>query len=120
GYHRRTGLTASRFVADPYSSGERMYRTGDLVRWIEVAGRYALEYQGRSDFQVKIRGFRIELGEIDDALQRQPDVEFALTLGSETPSGATALVAYVVMAPNADTHPEALRAAVGRTLPAYM
>ncbi|MFE3443651.1 amino acid adenylation domain-containing protein [Nocardia sp. NPDC059180] len=120
GYHRRTGLTASRFVADPYSPGERMYRTGDLVRWIEAQGRPALEYQGRSDFQVKIRGFRIELGEIDDALQRQPGVEFALTLGAETPAGSTALVAYVVMTPGADTHPEALRAAVGRTLPAYM
>ncbi|WP_280232583.1 non-ribosomal peptide synthetase [Nocardia cyriacigeorgica] len=118
GYHRRTGLTASRFVADPYSPGARMYRTGDLVRWIESDGRPELEYQGRSDFQVKIRGFRIELGEIDDALQRLPGVEFALTVGAESPSGSTALVSYVVT--TTDTHPEALRAAVGRTLPAYM
>ncbi|NEW29648.1 non-ribosomal peptide synthetase [Nocardia cyriacigeorgica] len=118
GYHRRTGLTASRFVADPYSPGARMYRTGDLVRWIAAHGRHELEYQGRSDFQVKIRGFRIELGEIDDALQRQPGVEFALTLGTETPAGSTALVSYVLAA--GDVHPEALRAAVGRSLPAYM
>ncbi|MBF6436317.1 non-ribosomal peptide synthetase [Nocardia cyriacigeorgica] len=118
GYHRRTGLTASRFVADPYSPGARMYRTGDLVRWIAAHGRHELEYQGRSDFQVKIRGFRIELGEIDDALQRQPGVEFALTLGTETPAGSTALVSYVLAA--GDVHPEALRAALGRSLPAYM
>ncbi|MBF6415523.1 non-ribosomal peptide synthetase [Nocardia cyriacigeorgica] len=118
GYHRRTGLTTSRFVADPYSPGERMYRTGDLVRWIAAHGRHELEYQGRSDFQVKIRGFRIELGEIDDALQRQPGVEFALTVGAETPAGASALVSYVLAAD--DVHPEALRAAAGRILPAYM
>ncbi|WP_280479606.1 non-ribosomal peptide synthetase [Nocardia cyriacigeorgica] len=119
GYRRRTGLTASRFVADPFTPGERMYRTGDLVRWIPAHGRHELEYQGRSDFQVKIRGFRVELGEIDDALQQQPGVDFALTLGAETPSGSTALVSYVV-ATGENVHPEALRAAVGRTLPAYM
>ncbi|MFR9768817.1 amino acid adenylation domain-containing protein [Nocardia sp. SC052] len=120
GYHRRNGLTADRFVADPYGTGERMYRTGDLVRWVHNDGRVELEYQGRSDFQVKVRGFRIELGEIDAALQRQPDVDFALTLGVETGSGATALVSYVLPEPGAQIHPEALKAAVGESLPAYM
>ncbi|WP_433710949.1 amino acid adenylation domain-containing protein [Nocardia sp. CA-084685] len=117
GYHQRNGLTASRFVANPYAPGERMYRTGDLVRWTE---HDELEYQGRSDFQVKVRGFRIELGEIDAALQRQPDVDFALTIGAETPAGATALVAYVLGKPGTEIHPEALKAAAGETLPAYM
>ncbi|WP_039795346.1 non-ribosomal peptide synthetase [Nocardia araoensis] len=120
GYHRRNGLTADRFVADPYGTGERMYRTGDLVRWVHNDGRVELEYQGRSDFQVKVRGFRIELGEIDAALQRQPEVDFALTLGVETGSGATALVSYVLPEQGAQIHPEALKAAVGETLPAYM
>ncbi|MET8877269.1 amino acid adenylation domain-containing protein [Nocardia sp. NPDC004604] len=117
GYHQRNGLTASRFVANPYAPGERMYRTGDLVRW---TADDELEYQGRSDFQVKVRGFRIELGEIDAALQRQPDVDFALTIGAETPAGATALVAYVLGKPGTEIHPEALKAAAGETLPAYM
>ncbi|WP_280242010.1 non-ribosomal peptide synthetase [Nocardia abscessus] len=120
GYHRRNGLTADRFVANPYATGERMYRTGDLVRWVEHDGRVELEYQGRSDFQVKVRGFRVELGEIDAALQRHPDVDFALTLGAETGSGATALVSYVLPKPGAEIHPEALKAAAGESLPAYM
>ncbi|UGT62992.1 non-ribosomal peptide synthetase [Nocardia asteroides] len=117
GYHRRTGLTAARFVANPHAAGERMYRTGDLVRWTD---RFELEYLGRSDFQVKVRGFRIELGEIDAALHRHPEVEFALTVGAETPSGATALVSYVLPRPGTAPHPEALKAAAGESLPSYM
>ncbi|WP_405166137.1 amino acid adenylation domain-containing protein [Nocardia sp. NBC_01499] len=120
GYHRRNGLTAGRFVANPYEAGARMYRSGDLVRWRTRGGRLELEHQGRSDFQVKVRGFRIELGEIDAALQRHPDVDFAITLGAETGSGATALVSYVLPKPGAELHPEALKAAAGETLPAYM
>ncbi|MFD3743072.1 amino acid adenylation domain-containing protein [Nocardia sp. NPDC058633] len=120
GYHRRSGLTASRFVADPHSRGERMYRTGDLVRWTDREGRFTLEYQGRSDFQVKVRGYRIELGEIDAALQRLPEIDFAITVGVESPTGATALVSYVTTESGAEVHPEAVKAAVGETLPAYM
>ncbi|WP_054811157.1 non-ribosomal peptide synthetase [Nocardia arizonensis] len=120
GYHRRNGLTASRFVADPYVPGQRLYRTGDLVRWRRQDSRLELEYAGRGDFQVKVRGYRIELGEIDAALSRQPGVDFALTIGARTPSGATALVAYVLGAPGVDLVAESLRAAVGQTLPAYM
>ncbi|MFI6041312.1 amino acid adenylation domain-containing protein [Nocardia sp. NPDC051321] len=120
GYHQRNGLTAGRFVANPYEAGARMYRTGDLVRWRTGGGRLELEYQGRSDFQVKVRGFRIELGEIDAALQRQPDIDFAITLGAETGAGATALVSYVLPKPGAEVHSEALKAAAGETLPAYM
>ncbi|MFE9575675.1 amino acid adenylation domain-containing protein [Nocardia sp. NPDC006044] len=120
GYHRRNGLTAGRFVANPYEAGARMYRTGDLVRWRTRGDRLELEYQGRSDFQVKVRGFRIELGEIDAALQRQPEIDFAITLGAETAAGATALVSYVLPKPGVEVHPEALKAAAGETLPAYM
>ncbi|MEV0333442.1 amino acid adenylation domain-containing protein [Nocardia sp. NPDC050717] len=120
GYHRRSGLTASRFVPNPHAPGERMYRTGDLVRWTAADGHVTLAYQGRSDFQVKVRGFRIELGEIDAALERLAEIDFAITLGVESPSGATALVSYVTAAPGAEVHPEAVKAAVGEQLPAYM
>jgi non-ribosomal peptide synthetase component F len=75
-YHRRPGLTAERFIPDPYSSvpGARLYRTGDLGRWHE--GK--LYHLGRSDFQVKIRGFRIELGEIEQVIGAHPAVRQAV------------------------------------------
>lgn len=67
GYLNRSGLTADRFIANPFSSGERMYRTGDVVRWLP-SGK--IEYLGRSDDQLKIRGQRIELGEIERRFNR--------------------------------------------------
>ncbi|MEU8897416.1 amino acid adenylation domain-containing protein [Nocardia sp. NPDC048505] len=131
GYLNRPGLTAQRFVANPYGKpGERMYRTGDLVRWF--AGQQAaspdprmvapreIEYVGRTDHQVKIRGFRIELGEIDTALTRHPAVEFATTIGHRTAAGATALVSYVKPRRGSGTDvPELLRH-VSALVPNYM
>nr|WP_280485456.1 non-ribosomal peptide synthetase [Nocardia cyriacigeorgica] len=117
GYHARAGLTAARFVADPYGApGERLYRTGDVVRW---RGR-EVEYMGRNDFQVKVRGFRIELGEIDSALAAQPGIDFAVTIGRETAAGATILVSYVL--PERGVTPDVgeLTAQLGRVLPDYM
>ncbi|MBF6211625.1 amino acid adenylation domain-containing protein [Nocardia puris] len=122
GYLNRPGLTAERFVANPFGAdsgqpGARLYRTGDLVRRT-AAG--TIEHLGRSDFQVKIRGLRIELGEIDSALTAHPDVDFAVTLGRELPSGATALVAYVLPSPGKTVDTAALAEFAGRSLPAYM
>ncbi|PXX66691.1 non-ribosomal peptide synthase protein (TIGR01720 family)/amino acid adenylation domain-containing protein [Nocardia tenerifensis] len=121
GYHARPGLTAARFVADPYGRpGERLYRTGDVVRWGRAEGAPRLEYVGRNDFQVKIRGFRIELGEIDAALTAQPGVEFAVTLGRESATGATMLVSYVLPAKGATLDVATLTERLGETLPEYM
>ncbi|GGK49698.1 non-ribosomal peptide synthetase [Nocardia camponoti] len=122
GYLGRPELTADRFIANPYASelgrtGARMYRTGDLVRRTPDGD---LEYLGRTDFQVKIRGLRIELGEIDAALTNHPDIAFAVTLGKELPSGATALVAYVLPHPSAVVTPAELADFLGTSLPAYM
>ncbi|MGW1738536.1 amino acid adenylation domain-containing protein [Nocardia sp. NPDC001965] len=121
GYHDRPGLTAQRFVANPYGKpGERMYRTGDLVRIRTAAngGPGDIEYVGRTDHQVKIRGFRIELGEIDAALSRHPAVEFSYTAGHRTAAGATALVSYVKV--GSVTTAAELTAHVSELVPNYM
>ncbi|WP_280373860.1 non-ribosomal peptide synthetase, partial [Nocardia wallacei] len=118
GYHDRPGLTAARFVANPFDgNGSRLYRTGDLVSRT-LSGD--LEYLGRNDFQVKIRGFRIELGEIDAVLAAHETVDFAVTVGHVLDSGATILASYVHAAPGADIDVEELTATARRTLPAHM
>ncbi|ASR37269.1 hypothetical protein BAY61_22270 [Prauserella marina] len=115
GYHRRKGLTAQRFVADPFGeSGTTMYRTGDLARWADGA----LIVLGRTDHQVKVRGFRIELGEIEAALSADERVEQAVVVASEFAEGDMRLVAYLVADPGLDT--EDVGARIAAVLPDYM
>ena len=91
GYLNRAGLTAERFIADPFRGG-RLYRTGDLGRWRREG---VIDYLGRNDFQVKIRGLRIELGEIEARLRGCRGVDEAVVTAAETTSGDRRLVAYV-------------------------
>jgi amino acid adenylation domain-containing protein len=94
GYLARPGITAERFIPDPFATapGARLYRTGDLGRYV---GDGAIEYLGRIDLQVKIRGFRVEPGEVEAALNAQPAVRTAAVLVDTAPSGEKRLVAYV-------------------------
>lgn len=117
GYVNRPGLTAERFVADPFGAPDsRLYRTGDLVRW-NLDGQ--LEYQGRCDHQLKIRGLRVELGEIEAELLRQPEVKEAAMAGDHR-HGETRLVGYVSLHQAAPVTAEALRQRLAKTLPDYM
>ncbi|MEV6360144.1 non-ribosomal peptide synthetase [Nocardia asteroides] len=119
GYHERAGLTAARFVADPVTGG-RLYRTGDLVKWEAAAsGEPQLTFLGRTDAQVKLRGFRIELGEIDAVLAADPSVRVATTVVRALPSGADALVAYVVPVAGAVVDPAALTRLAEQRLPQH-
>ncbi|MEU2361292.1 amino acid adenylation domain-containing protein [Streptomyces noursei] len=118
GYLGRGGLTADRFVPDPWGRpGERMYRTGDLVRWTPEG---ELEFLGRVDHQVKINGHRIEPGEIETELLRHPDVAQATVVARQTPGTGRSLVAYVVARHGHGVHDDALRAHLGEALPGYM
>ncbi|HLM54816.1 MAG TPA: amino acid adenylation domain-containing protein [Pyrinomonadaceae bacterium] len=118
GYLNRPGLTAERFIPDPFSAepGARLYKTGDLARHLPAG---ELEYLGRLDHQVKIRGFRVEPGEIEAVIGEHPSVrECVVTVREE--GGDRRLVAYVVGA--AGTRPEAgeLREHLRGRLPEYM
>ena len=97
GYLRRPGLTAERFIPDPFAPapGGRLYRTGDMARW-RADGN--LEYLGRVDRQVKVRGFRVELGEIEEALVRHHSVREAAVVTRELGPDDRRLVAYVTLA----------------------
>ncbi|WP_196223154.1 AMP-binding protein, partial [Roseibium sp. RKSG952] len=107
GYLGRAGLTAEKFIADPFS-GEysvRLYRTGDLARWRADA---TLEFLGRIDSQIKIRGMRVEPGEIEAVLREQNGISAAVVVARRiggVDSADVTLVAYLV--------PDGIAAAAG-------
>ncbi|WP_344892958.1 amino acid adenylation domain-containing protein [Nonomuraea antimicrobica] len=118
GYLNRPGLTAERFLPDPFGAhGERMYRTGDLVRWRRDG---VLEFLGRTDHQVKVRGVRVEPGEIEAALRADPSVgQVVVRLRQDLP-GPPLLVAYLVAAPGRDVDVASLRTRLGAALPDHL
>ncbi|ACZ85191.1 non-ribosomal peptide synthetase/MFS transporter [Streptosporangium roseum] len=110
GYLGQPGLTADRFLPDPYGEpGARMYRTGDLGRWLPSGD---LCFLGRRDLQVKVRGYRVELSEIESVLTDQPGVAHAVVELRQD-----RLIGYLV---GERTSVSELRAALGERLPEYM
>lgn len=119
GYMNRPGLTAERFVPDPFGNepGARLYRTGDLARLLADGD---IEYLGRIDDQVKIRGFRIELGEVEAALNDYPAVAHGAVAVHEISAAERQLVAYVVWNSPGIAEAAELRTYMVQHLPGYM
>jgi amino acid adenylation domain-containing protein len=120
GYLNRKGLTAERFIPDPFSNqpGARLYRTGDLARYRRNG---VIEYCGRNDFQVKLRGFRIELGEIEAVLAAQQGVNEAIVVARQGGGGRDKrLVAYLRCRSGQQPGVASLRQALAARLPNYM
>ncbi|MEU9692054.1 non-ribosomal peptide synthetase [Amycolatopsis japonica] len=115
GYLGAPDVTAQRFVANPFATGERLYRTGDLARWTEDG---ELLFGGRADSQVKIRGYRVEPGEIEAALTALPDVAQAVVVAREERPGEKRLIAYVTAESELDA--ETVRARLAERLPEFM
>jgi mycobactin peptide synthetase MbtE len=123
GYLGRPGLTAERFIPDPFNPGQRLYRTGDLVRR-NISGQ--LEFVGRADEQVKIRGFRIELGEVEAVIATHPGVRHCLVITEDSEVGPL-LAAYLVPVASDDIAGmstridlDEVRAHAASVLPEYM
>jgi len=118
GYLLRPGLTAERFLPDPFTSvpGARVYSSGDLTSFRPDG---VIDFLGRLDFQVKVRGHRIEIGEIEAVLARHPAVKQCVVTAQKRGAGQFRLVSYVVPV---DTPPgvPALRSFLADALPAYM
>jgi amino acid adenylation domain-containing protein len=115
GYLNRPGLTAERFIANPFVRGERMYFTGDLARRHPDGN---IEFSGRGDEQVKIRGFRVEPGEIENRLLAVKGIKEAIVIAGDDNTGQKYLCAYIVSA--VEIVPQEIKNILSRELPAYM
>ncbi|WP_299612649.1 amino acid adenylation domain-containing protein [uncultured Tateyamaria sp.] len=119
GYLHQPGMTAERFVPDPFSdtAGARLFATGDLARLLPDG---ALVFVGRADHQVKIRGHRVEIGEVESTLQDHPQVnEAVVTMALDDAGGR--LDAWITTQGESDAlEPNDVRQFLTERLPAPM
>ncbi|OUL06445.1 non-ribosomal peptide synthetase [Bacillus spizizenii] len=115
GYWNRPGLTAEKFVHNPFAPGTIMYKTGDLAKRLRDGN---LIYLGRIDEQVKIRGHRIELGEVEAAMHKVEAVQKAVVIAREEEDGLLQLCAYYVS--NKPITIAEIREQLSQELPDYM
>jgi amino acid adenylation domain-containing protein len=122
GYLNKPGLTAEKFIGNPFQTEEEeergcngvLYKTGDIAIY-RADGN--IEYLGRNDFQVKIHGFRIELGEIENALLKFPGIRQCVVMAKER-GGGKYLAAWYVS--NGDIDTRELESSLEGKLPKYM
>ncbi|RYZ03284.1 MAG: amino acid adenylation domain-containing protein [Myxococcales bacterium] len=118
GYWRQPGLTAERFVPNPYGQpGSRLYRTGDLARYLDDG---SLEFLGRRDHETKIRGHRVDIRHVEKVLGAHPAVAEVAVLGWPRQATNPQLLAYVVFTGNQSTTARELREYLLANLPTYM
>jgi len=119
GYLGQPGMTAEKYIPDPFSreAGSRLYCTSDLGRWLADG---TVQYLGRRDHQVKVRGFRVELEEVEATLLLQDGVQQAVAVVHTDPAAGQRLAAYVVPAPGASPAPEDIARRLRGSLPDYM
>lgn len=119
GYWKRPGLTAEKFIPDPFASepGGRLYKTGDVARYLPGGD---IELLGRMDQQIKIRGLRIDLSEIEVTLRAHPEVQDCIVVARGDSSADAFLVAYVVSRAGMSFTMEAMRELLRQRLPEYM
>ncbi len=119
GYLNRPGLTAEKFIPDPFSEtlGGRLYKSGDLVRYLPDGN---IEFLGRIDQQVKIRGFRIEPGEIETIIDEFNEVKETFVMVREDSPGDKRLVAYIVTENSHEPDLSVLKSQLSERLPGYM
>ncbi|WP_367573064.1 non-ribosomal peptide synthetase [Streptomyces globisporus] len=119
GYVGAPGLTASRFVANPFATdGSRLYRTGDLARY---APDGSLDFLGRADNQIKIRGMRLEIEDVEASLAEHPGVRHTCVVAKKNTAGGTYLIGYVIPAGgNEDLSAEDVKAWAAANMVEYM
>jgi amino acid adenylation domain-containing protein len=119
GYLNRPGLTAERFVPNPFSKheGERLYKTGDICRYLADGN---IDFLGRKNNQVKIHGFCVELGEVESALLGYPGVKAATVTADKDVWGNRQLSAYITSFDGIPLSSEDLQSHLRGTLPEYM
>lgn len=116
GYLNRPDLTAAKFVANPFVTGQRLYKTGDLAKWLPDGN---VSYIGRKDSQVKVNGYRIELGEIETVLNQCQQVKLGVVIAKELPGGGKQLQAFV-QGETREVQLDQISAELGEKLPEYM
>ncbi|WP_437677704.1 amino acid adenylation domain-containing protein [Sorangium sp. So ce131] len=119
GYWREPGLTAERFIVNPYSStpGARLYKTGDMVR---LLAHGSLEYLGRRDYEIKVRGHRVDVRHVEKVATAHRSIQQAVVTGWPPVSSGAQLAAYLVAEPNQVVDTQEIRRHLSEHLPTYM